>query len=832
MISRRRRSSIHEQFLGHRRRRGSTVESIATNVPTIEIVGNANAHLGYRRNRSNSMSILETKMKSNNETFEHDGLMLYPFSKLERDEIWHKETETLESDLSIDVRDEISLENFQLQDVSNFQRYLKFILHENTYFENEVDEIAESLDELLTINDQVGKQTGDFKGKSDSLVSDLEILSNLQKKLSEKLQYFESLDDIVQTLNTSSSGSIVLQQDFRKTILVSLDQSIKFVNDPNNSKFKEIDLYKLRFKQCMIRALTLLRNYINSHIRRTQQLIEQKVKAQGNTADTNSSTSSKIMIDALMYEEFIESLVPISDLFKELYKRGFVDSDDSNEYFGLLNDCYNQYFSSRNRLLSYVPIKYDEIINKCNHTSQAVQSCLTRFNKMLQQESRVFHKLFYLSPSELVPPLDNTTNAMAMNKFFQGLMDPLYETIRKRLLSETNIEELCEIISILESFFEQDDTAIERSVTMSGTDDFESGNDIDYENLLRQLFEDVQSRLVFRIRRYIDGNVVNYKRTGKEMAIGFRRKNSHSQGMDSELDISAKGNLSEGSIITTNSEFPVDTSLIYPPVVKSVKLLSKIYQLVSQNVFNTLANSIVHLAIESLRNAFDDDISLDSKLYEIRNMMFLKDYISTFEVDGSTKEIALDFSGLRKLYHRITGRKDNRTDRSILSSAESNNPFFAAMPRVVTKYFNCKVEIQENLKDMIRKFIDIVKQVFVQPLSDYSEKTDLATTTSTFMSVLESELPRLGPQINNYISDQQTTYALIDGVQGEVINAYEAFYKKACDLNKDSEQLKILPSEEDVISTWGSIIGEMMNKMDIERSEVGSRPDGSVAGST
>lgn len=829
MNSRRRRSSVHEQLLSHRRRRGSTVESIATNVPTIGIAGNIKANTGYRRSRSHSISELELNHGLKSIHDEYDKPMLYPFSKLERDRLWNKQTQALESDLSIDFADEINLENSQLQDVSNFQRYLKFVLRENMHIENEVEQITENLDELLTINDQVGQQTGDFKMKSDSLVSDVDTLSELQEKLSEKLRYFESLDSIIQTLNTSSSGSIVMQQDFRKNILVSLDKSIKFMNDPKNKNIKEIELYKLRFKQCMIRALTLLRNYINSHIRRTQQLIEQKVKAQTEKSD-NKLSSSKIIIDALLYEDLLESLAPISDLFKELYKRGFIDSDESNESFGLLNDCYNQYFSSRGRLLSYVPINFEEIISKSNHSSQAVQSCLTRFNKRILQESRIFQKLFYLTPSEMVPPLDNTTNAIAMNRFFQGLMDPLYETIRKRLLSETNIGELCEIISILESFFERDSDSVERSLTISGNDDFSGGNDIDYQSLLKQLFEDVQSRLVFRIRRYIDVNVVNYQRTGKEMAIGFRRKNSEPQIVDSELEINGMNKPSEGSIISTSSEFPVNISLIYPPVVKSVKLLSKIYQLVSQNIFNTLANSIVHLAIESLRNAFDNDISLDSKLYEIRNMMFLKDYISTFEVDSSTKEIALDFSGLRKLYHRITGRKDNRTDRSILSSDESNNPFFAAMPRVVTKFFNCKAEIQENLRDVIHNFIDMVKQVFVQPLSDYPDKTDLPTTMNTFMSVLESELPRLGPQLNNYVSDQQTIYALIDGVQSDVVTAYESFYKKACELNKNSEKLKILPSEEDVISTWGSIIGEMINSMEIERSEVESRQNGSVGG--
>ncbi|VEU24278.1 DEKNAAC105658 [Brettanomyces naardenensis] len=766
------------------------------------------------KKRAKSFSSVEQRLKVK-VNVQH-GLMLYPFTELEKMNLWDREIKKFESDLSIDPDDELLIDDLRMQNVFEFQDYLKFTLHENMSFEREAEEIIEKLDELLTINDQVTKQTEDFQAKSDRLVTEVDKLGQLQTELSEKLSYFESLDPIVQTLNTSSSGSIVVKSNFQDEILGRLDKCIGFVNDPNNQVFKEAEVYRFRFKQCMVRALTLIRNYVTTTIREVERDVERKITEQkGN----EQGTTSRVIIDAMIYGKFTEDMSEASRLFRQLYRRSSAKAEHSDEYFGLLNDCYNQYFKSRRSLLSGIN---DPHSDNGVSTSETVQTNLSYFSKLLEKESQVFKKVFLIPETEVSEVLDNATNISAMNTFFETLVDPLYEVLRDRIIRENNIGELCECVGVIEGYFDIDDehfsdtSRLGPDVTYSS--DFPSPEgSIDYQRLFKMLLEDTQSRLVFRVRRYIDGNVVNYQRTGNELAIGNRKDSTRqAHTFDPELDTQEK----IGASGSTGVQFSMETNLIYPPVIKSVKLLSKIYQLVSQNIFDDLANSIVHLAIVSLKNSFDSDISLESKLYEIRNLMFLKDYMSVFDIEGSSRETTIDFSGLTNFYHAIFGGRKNT--KGILSSSKSTNPFFVAIPTVVTDFFNCKAEIQSTLRDVVHDFINESKKSFLEPLSEYPERSSLSSTMDKFMEKLHKELPRLGPRIADYIEDQQTLYYLIDGIQGEVIEEYERFYNKASETEK-SAQIESLLDGETVISTWGSIIAEMLADMD--SNPIDSDPD-------
>lgn len=734
---------------------------------------------------------------------------LYPFTEKEKVRLWNGEINKYESDLSLDPEDQLLLEQLSLEDVGEFQHYLKYTLHENTRLETEASDIVDQLDEMLRICDKVTMQTMDFQARSNELILEVDQLNALKEDLSDKLSYFEPLEPIVQTLNTSSSGSIVTRRDFQENILGKLDQYIAFVSDPDNANYKEAKIYKFRYKQCMVRALTLVSNYVNSAIRKEEQSVQAKIDEQTSKDANLESASSRIIIDAVLSEKFADDLQTTSDLFRELYKRAVAANSD--DYFGLLNDSYDQYTQSRSNLLDRVTKPYSTIRGDTT-TNQKVQLALATYNKLLEREAYLFQKLFFLKEDELTQDVDNGPNVMAMNHFFEQLTDPLYEYLRASIIRENNIGILCETIGIIESYFEYDDETASLS-HINGFGGRSIRSTIDYPKLLRPILEDAQTRLVFRVRRYIDQNVVNYKKTGKELAIGARKGPAK---RDPEFDTDDKSSIASLSLLP-ETEGSIDTTKLYPPVVKSVRLLSKIYQLVSPAVFDDLANSIVHLAIQSLKTSFDNDVSLESRLYEIRNLMFLKDYMAAFEIESSSKETSLDFSGLKDLYDIIFRRNQGAQDIRGIFADRDTNPFFAAVPKVKTDFFNCKAEIQATLRDAVHSFIDSSKQVFIQPLDDYPEKTDLETTTNNFMDTIHQELPRLGPRIHEYVKDQQTIFYLVDGVQNEVVEAYEEFYSKAS--NEKSDQVEKLLDLETVLTEWGNTASDMLANMDSESDD-------------
>ncbi|QPG76008.1 hypothetical protein FOA43_003394 [Brettanomyces nanus] len=797
------------------RRRGSTVQGIAMSIPLLDAplqlergVEDAKSGASIKHRRTKSDGCLEVKSADKVSLPSH---LLYPFTELEKVTLWNKEINKFESDLTIDLDDQLLLEDLSMATAIEFQEYLKFTLHENLRFETEAEAIIEKLDELLTINDQVTQRTEEFQSKSNILVTKVDKLTSLQHNLSDKLSFFEALDPIIQTLNTTSSGSIVLKASFQEDILAKLDKCIQFLDDPTSKDFKELSIYKFRFKQCMVRALTLMRNYIISNLREEEQRAQTKINVQKND---DNETSSRVLIDATLYSQFAKDLSKTSILFKRLYQRSSSKLEESEEYFGLLNDCYNQYFKSRGALLhSVIGSTSKDDKDAKSSTSQKIQASLSKFSKLLNRESAVFKRIFFIPESEIIENRDNEVNIGAMNTFFESLVDPLYESLRDQIIRETSIDELCETLGIIEGYFDYDYEDGNTASGISTLDSQTSGMDfikggIDYQRLFRPLLEDTESRLVFRVRRYIDTNVLNYQRTGKELSIESRRtRPSDGDTVEPDLDMT----LSNTSNVTPLSP---RTSFIYPPVLKTVKLLSRIYQLVGQNIFDDMANSIVHLAITSLKSNFDDDVSLESKLYEIKNLMFLKDYMSSFDVEGSSRETTFDFSGLTDLYHTIMGRrKASKHRKDILSLPNTRNPLFAAVPRVVTDFFNCKAEIVTTLRETVHSFIDISKDVFIEPLNSYPGTLDLAHAMDKFMDTLHNELPRLGPQIRDYIDDQQTLYFLVDGLQNEVMEEYQKFYNKAIEFEK-SQMVEKLLDEESVLSVWGAIVEDMLGDLD------------------
>lgn len=795
MAARSRHSSTIK--IGRRRRRSSTVESIALNVSTIKVPPNEEVRNKSTRPRSKSCDqFIPTESMSDT--------VLYPFTKEEKQKIWKKQTDKYESDLSIDFKDQLMIDSSRVSDAIDFKDYLSFTLEENNRFKGLVDRVMEKLDEILFINNEVTRQTNKFQMQSDELVSGITESTKLEKELAEKLSYFESLESVIQALNTSSSGSIVVKQSFRQ-LLSQLDGCMEFSKDPSFHSFKDSEVYLSRFVQCQIRALSLIRNYINSHIRDTEGRIKNEVKEQ-------KSGSSSVIIDALVYEKFASELSRISSLFDELYVRCSVKQDISDEYFGLLEDCYNQYFKSRSQLLSLVSESYGNIIQKSKSTSQAAQNALTHFRHRIDRELDLFKRIFFIQTSNVTSGVDNTVNLAAINKFSQTLVEPLHEALRDKIIREPNISELCDVINTIDGYFNLDDIEDGSSITDKVS------NQINYRELLTPLFEDTQSRLVFRIRKYIDKNVVNYHRTGKELTIQNRKEMSVPINGELDQSVNTPSDAAD-TIITTTSDFPIDTALIYPSVMKSIKLLSKVYQLVHQNVFDELANSIVHLSIESLKKGFENDVSVESKLYMIRNLIFLRDYVSTFNVEGATRETILDFTGLKSLYNRLTGRRQD-TNGLLGSTTTSVNPLLAAIPRVITKYFNCRAEIQDNLTEAVTQFINASKEVFIQPLKNYPEKS-LDETMKEFEDVLHTELPRVGPRIHDYIADHDTICYLIDGIQDLVVNEYDEFYDKSIQ-NENSSAVESLLDDKAIISEWSAIVTDMMDDMNLNSdSDIG-----------
>lgn len=388
--------------------------------------------------------------------------ILTPLLPTEKEVIWEKINH--KSDLFIEEEEEDKInqgnDNYSLDTVA----YLNHIKEENCKFLAQSNQIISQLDTLLAIHSSVTSQTQDFQSESNTLIDNLHFLQELYSSLVDKFKLFNNLDSIVKKLNTANNSKLVLKPSFSQ-LLQDLDTSIEFINDPQHANYKDISVYKSRFNQCLVRALSLIRNYITSYIRS----IESKNKEQ-------LVNAKPITIDAIINVNFVNDLSHITNLFTQLYIR-------STDHASLLEDVYNQYFHSRQSLLSQFII--NPHIDSVSFNEDLLTLSTTQikyFSKLVDKEFEIFKSIFFS------PLIDNSINATVLQPHLESLLDPLYYLLRNKILRESSIDKLSQLITFL----------------------------IDEPPIFLPILQDAQSRLLFQLQK---NEPKPYSRTGKELII-------------------------------------------------------------------------------------------------------------------------------------------------------------------------------------------------------------------------------------------------------------------------------------------------------------------------
>lgn len=97
-----------------------------------------------------------------------------------------------------------------------------------------------------------------------------------------------------------------------REMLVRLDDCISWMDDPAHKGFHDVETYAPKFRQCMTRALTLIRNYFVSSIREVSNEVTGRIKER----QMNDTTQS-----ALLYAKFRVNAPLLRELVGEIEKR-------------------------------------------------------------------------------------------------------------------------------------------------------------------------------------------------------------------------------------------------------------------------------------------------------------------------------------------------------------------------------------------------------------------------------------------------------------------------------------------------------------------------------
>nr|CAN61484.1 hypothetical protein VITISV_043019 [Vitis vinifera] len=245
------------------------------------------------------------------------------------------------------------------------------------------------------------------------------------------------------------------------------------------------------------------------------------------------------------------------------------------------------------------------------------------------------------------------------------LIDPLctylYDTLRPKLIHETNLDFLCELIDILkvEVLGEQ---ISRRGESLAGL-----------RPTLHRILADVHERLTFRARTHIRDEIANYLPS------------------ENDLDYPAKLEQSAESKSGTTSadENPDVFKTWYPPLEKTLSCLSKLYRCLEPAVFTGLAQKASKLVVKR-------SSPMDGQLFLIKHLLILREQ-----------------EHLRRIL---------RGQASLFDWSRSTSLARTLSPRVLESQIDAKKELEKSLKATCEEFIMSVTKLVVDPMLSFVTK--------------------------------------------------------------------------------------------------------------
>lgn len=692
--------------------------------------------------RSSSFSV-DVKNEVNVEVLAIAKELTYPFTDAERDQMVLNFLDSLNYNSVLDS-DHIDSINEMFDDqILSFKADCDFNIG---YFRDLIKESKAVLDNLTTLTiqyDKVTKDTLDFAAQSSALLKDQDELEKKAQQMDHVLQMFEPLEGISKML--ISSGNHIIRTGKISSILRKLQECLDFLDVHDN--YKDSEFYTIRYRQCMTRGLTLVRNFLIEYLKNKQTDISQQLQ---------DKDLSALKFDILMYSGFTGDLEKQDENTRfSVLISSIVDKCGSHkEYRGLVSDVLQQYFKLRLQLIQFY-IQQQQNASQGQEQVSTLQYCqksIASFKKLLEREYVLFHKFF---PVQNFVPLEQGVVYDELYRFFKQALEPLYDEVRNRVLREVNIAELCHLTNLLTSYYE-----FEEDVSVVTAYD----NKIEYGELFEPMLNDSQARLIFRIQNFIDNRLVKYKPNPEDLQLGSRRKTGDGHGRKNSALNEFDDNL-----------FPE----LYVPVGIALTVLSNIYELVNSMVFDDLAHYIIHSCIYMLKNgavklAVAHLGPVDAKLFYLKNLMMLKNQLNNFDIQFVRTETTLDFtSGIQELIQIF------RNGQLYVKFNEKGGLLELvkkSVPKVVNDMIDAKHEIELELSNSVNEFVTECTNSICAPILGESKLTTKERAIQMNDNIL-MKLPQIQTQIKLFIDEEEIVRYLLDMLSNLISSTYEAYYK-------------------------------------------------------
>ncbi|KAJ6772146.1 CONSERVED OLIGOMERIC GOLGI COMPLEX COMPONENT 3 [Salix koriyanagi] len=557
---------------------------------------------------------------------------------------------------------------------------------------HQVDETLDFFNELQLQHQAVATKTKTLHDACDRLVVEKQRLIEFAEAVHSKLHYFDELENL--NNNFYASNTNVGNEKFLP-LLKRLDECISYVE--SNPQYAESSVYLLKFRQLQSRALGMIRTHVLSVLKNASSQVHHAIRSTG-----GSKTSISEGVEAsVIYVRFKAASTELKPILEEIESRS-----SRKEYAQILADCHKLYCEQRLSLVKGIVHQRISEFAKKEALPSLTRSGCAYLMLVCQLEHQLFDHFFPSSSediSNLAPLID-------------PLSTYLYDTLRPKLIHETNVDLLCELVDILkvEVLGEQ---LSRRSESLAGL-----------RPTLQRILADVHERLTFRARTYIRDEIANYIPSNED--LDYPAKLEQSTEMKSE----------------TNSvdENPDVFKTWYPPVERTISCLSKLYRCLEPSVFTGLAQEAVEVCSDSVQKASKlitkRSTAMDGHLFLIKHILILREQIAPFDIEFSVTYKELDFSHLLEHLRRIL-----RGQASLFDWSRSTSLARTLSPRVLESQVDAKKDLEKSLKATCEEFIMSVTKLVVDPMLSFVTKVTavkLALSSSSQNQKVDSVMAR------------------------------------------------------------------------------------------
>ncbi|CAO3664413.1 unnamed protein product [Umbelopsis vinacea] len=676
-----------------------------------------------------------------------------------------------------------------------YRSYLATVL----LYRQSCDDFLQYIDDTIQLfNDLEGdykfveEQTRALQNTCEDLLAKQDRLSKLADSLAEGLAYFNHLEPISKQFN-SANEDICLSPSFL-IMLRQLDESLAYVE--KNLRYRDSELYLMRFRQCMTRGMTYIKMYIIKSLRDIGYEIYKKTSQKGQKLSAAAQTT-------LLYAKFRALGHKIRPLAAELEKR----CKGHREYYSLLTDAVNSYIQVRQQLLSPIITANIQELGPYNDNllDFARNGCGYMMN-VCYEEFQLFYCFFDSGEEELY-------------SYLELLLSYLYDYLRPRIIHENRIEVLSELCNIFQLHIIRD---------LEGAD-VNKGRNLAFSYLVRNILQDTQGRLVFRAESYIHNDIEKYVPNTSDLdyptilQTNDKPTFSHAD-TPATFDVAedSDGSVTEAPTDNDTTSSPTPSSIASPPnaftdnnvawfptLQRTLWILSKLYRCVRTTVFEDLAQEAVSICKSSLAAA-SETISarskLDGQLFAIKHLLILKEQLAPFEANLVHAGKELDFSHVNVALSAFAkGRTSIFNPNALFDFAQSG------MPRVVEISIDSRREIDKELKRICEDFIMECGQSATEPLSNF------ITQISAFQVANNSRTERLKLSSQSFATSN-AAYEVYEAFR-EAVNARLNFTMRRLSQYLDDRKMEAIllrPIQMNILSRYRQYYDILMNQYDVE----------------